>query len=311
MPLHPSHSSKVHEPLKSLMSQAVIHSPCPVMITDAAGGIEYVNPLFTQLTGYSLEEIKGKTPRILKSSHTPLSLHQNLWRTILSGAIWRGEICNKRKSGEEFWELISINSIKDARGAVTHFVSVWQDITARKVHDEEVLHQKQVFENQSQHDELTGLFNRRHIFLALEREFTRACRYERPLSGMMIDVDDFKQLNDRYGHLTGDRILRAFAKVLHKSIRTMDILGRYGGDEFLLILPETGIHKAGFIAGRIRKNLQDYQENVMGEFGVLTASIGLVTLDDSCRGDKTLFLEKIDRVLLLAKSAGKNTVVIG
>ncbi len=128
---------------------------------------------------------------------------------------------------------------------------------------------------------------------------------------MMIDIDDFKKINDKYGHPVGDRVIRSFSRVLEDSVRTIDILGRYGGDEFLLILPETLIDDARVVAERIRKSLFDYQQNVMGEFGILTASIGLVAFDDTSRADKTIFLEKIDNVLLAAKRLGKNQVVVG
>ena len=297
--------------MKSLIVESVAQSPCPILITDRAGLIVYVNSRFTQLTGYSLDEIKGKTPRVLKSFKTPPEIYADLWSTIVSGRVWHGEICNRKKNGEEFWELISISSLKDPGGTITHFTGIWQDVTGRKRRDEEEHRQKEGFEKQSRTDDLTGIYNRRHIFVELEREIERAIRYERPLSGMMIDVDDFKKINDRYGHLTGDRVLRSFTRILEDSIRKIDILGRYGGDEFLLILPETRIEEARMVAERIRKSLQDYQENVAGEIFVLTASIGLVAFDESCRGDKTLFLEKIDHVLLAAKRAGKNTVVVG
>ncbi len=306
-----SHSARLDEGLKSLMAQGVIHSPCPMMITDREGLIEYVNPIFTELTGFSLEEVKGQTPRVLKSSKTPLSVHEDLWRTILSGHIWHGEVCNRKKSGEEFWESIYINCIKDSQGTITHFVAVWQDVTVHKKHDEEERFEKKGLEKQSRTDDLTGIYNRRHIFVELERESERALRYKRSLSGMMIDVDDFKKINDHYGHLTGDSVLQTFARILEDSIRTIDILGRYGGDEFLVILPETKIEEARIVAERVQKNLREYQENILGEFGILTASIGLVAFDESCRSDKTIFLEKIDKVLLAAKRAGKNTVVIG
>lgn len=296
---------------QSLLASAVYFSPFPVLITDHEGLIEYVNPMFTQLTGYPLCELKGKTPRILKSSQTPLAVHQQLWSTILAGRIWSGEVCNRKKTGQEFWESISIHSIKDANGAITHFVSVWQDITKRRKHDESEKAEKEVFEKQSRTDDLTGLYNRRHIFVELEREIQRAVRYKRDLAGMMIDLDHFKQINDQYGHVIGDRVLCSFARLLEKSIRTIDILGRYGGDEFLLILPETRFDAARAIAERIQKTLNDYQKNVLWEFENVTASIGLVVLDESCRGNKSLFFEKIDNVLLLAKRAGKNTIVIG
>lgn len=304
-------NSGLPDELKSLILSAVIYSPTPIIITNLNGNIEYVNPIFTQLTGYSFEEIKGKTPAVLKSFKTPASVYEDLWDTILAGRVWHGEICNKRKNGEEFWESISINAIKDCQGCITHFVGVWRDVSVRKQHEAEVLEQKQYFEKQSQTDELTGICNRRRIFAELEKELERACRYSRPLAGMMIDVDNFKKMNDQYGHLTGDRILKTFARVLGKSIRLTDILGRYGGDEFLLVLPETNLEEAKRVAERIRKNLRDYQEQVMDQFGIVTASIGLVVIDGFRPENKATFLDRIDKVLLLAKQAGKNTVVVG
>jgi diguanylate cyclase (GGDEF)-like protein/PAS domain S-box-containing protein len=295
--------------LKSLLAAAVHFSPFPILITDREGVIGYVNPMFAQITGYTLDELKGKTPRILKSSQTSLVVHEELWATILSGRIWSGEVCNKKKNGEEFWESISIHSIKDANGSITHFVSIWQDITKRRKYDESERLEKETYEKQSRTDDLTGLYNRRHIFVELEREVQRALRYKRSLVGMMLDIDNFKQINDQYGHFIGDRVIRSFARVLEKSVRTIDILGRYGGDEFLLILPETGSKEARVIAERIQKNVHDYQTHVLIEFGSFTTSIGLVALDESCRGSKALFFEKIDNVLLLAKRAGKNTIV--
>lgn len=294
-----------------LLGRGVMASACPIMITDRHGLIVYVNPVFTSLTGYSLEELQGKTPRVLKSPQTPLLVHEDLWRTILSGKPWHGELCNFRKNGQEIWESISINAIRDDAGEITHFVGVWQDITGRRERDETSRAEKETFKKQSRTDDLTGLYNRRHIFVELGREVERATRYKRPLSGMMIDIDDFKKINDERGHLLGDRVVRTFARILEDSVRTIDILGRYGGDEFLLILPETPISEALTVAQRIRQNVINYHRNIMAEIGTLTVSIGLVEFDDTCRADKTLFLEKIDNVLLTAKRAGKNQVIIG
>lgn len=308
---HVDNYSPADQTDQSLLASAIVFSPFAVMVTDREGLIEYVNPMFTQITGYALSELKGKTPRVLKSPKTPLAVHQDLWRTILDGRIWSGEVCNRKKGGEEFWESIAIHSIKDANGVIAHFVSVWQDITKRRKHDESELLEKEIFEKQSRTDDLTGLYNRRHIFVELEREIQRAVRYKRDLAGMMIDIDNFKQINDQFGHVIGDRVLCSFSRIIEESIRTIDILGRYGGDEFLIILPETQVEEARIIAQRIQKNLNEYQKNVMSEFVNFTASIGLVILDESCRGNKNIFFEKIDNVLLLAKRAGKNTIVVG
>lgn len=297
--------------LTKLLARGMAASACPVIITDRQGLIVYVNPMFTAKTGYRLEELRGQTPRVLQSPQTPLLLHEDLWNIITAGRPWYGELCNRRKNGEEFWEAIAINGIKDDQGVITHFVGVWQDITQRKKDDDKSEEEKVLLQKQSRTDDLTGLYNRRHIFVELEREFERALRYKRPLSGMMVDIDDFKKINDHYGHLMGDRIVRTFAKILEDSVRTIDILGRYGGDEFLLILPETPLDEARYVAERIRKNVNSYRENVTGEFASLTVSIGLVEFDEACRKDKSLFIEKIDNVLLKAKRAGKNQVVIG
>lgn len=303
--------SELDKASQSLLASAVFYSPFPVLITDREGLIQYVNPMFTQITGYALSELKGKAPHVLKSSQTPLATHQQLWKTILAGGIWSGEVCNKKKSGEEFWESIAIHSIKDVRGEITHFVSVWEDATNRKNQDDKNQLEKKNLEKQSRTDDLTGLFNRRHIFAELEKEVHRAVRYKRDLSGMMIALDNFKQINDQYGHAIGDRVLYSFARMLEKSVRTMDVLGRYGGDEFLIILPETGLSSARVIAERIQSVSSNYQKQVLWEFENISVSIGLVALDESCRGDKNLFFEKIDNVLLLAKRTGKNTIVLG
>jgi diguanylate cyclase (GGDEF)-like protein/PAS domain S-box-containing protein len=115
-----------------MFSQAVEQSPASIVITDPTGAIEYVNPLFTRLTGYTLEEAIGKSPRILKSGKVPQETYQELWETISNGGEWRGELCNKKKNGELYWESASISSVRDTAGAITHFLAVKEDITERK-----------------------------------------------------------------------------------------------------------------------------------------------------------------------------------
>jgi polar amino acid transport system substrate-binding protein len=118
------------------LSQATANSPASVVITDKNGTIEYVNPTFSEVTGYSAEEAVGQNPRVLKSGDLPESFYKELWGTILSGKIWRGELINKRKNGEEFWESASISPIFDDEGEITHFVAVKQDIMERKAVEE-------------------------------------------------------------------------------------------------------------------------------------------------------------------------------
>lgn len=120
------------------LSLAVEQSPCTVVITDKAGFIEYVNPKFTSLTGYSMAEALGMNVRALKSEHTERAVYQDLWHTITSGREWHGEFCNQKKNGELYWESASISPLLDPQGAVTHFVAVKEDITARKQSEFEI-----------------------------------------------------------------------------------------------------------------------------------------------------------------------------
>jgi len=114
------------------LSEAVEHSPITVMITDKKGTIEYVNPSFSEVTGYSAKEAIGQNPGILKSGNHPNSFYKDLWKTILSGKTWRGQILNRKKNDDEFWESTSISGILNEKGDITHFVAVKQDITERK-----------------------------------------------------------------------------------------------------------------------------------------------------------------------------------
>lgn len=114
------------------LSRAVEQSPASIIITNRSGAIEYVNPKFVELTGYALEDVLGKNPRLLRSGQTPVQEYTRLWQTILNAGVWRGELCNRKKSGELYWELAAISGIVDDTGAVAHFVSVQEDITERK-----------------------------------------------------------------------------------------------------------------------------------------------------------------------------------
>jgi PAS domain S-box-containing protein len=134
---------RAEEQLRKL-SHAVEQSPVSVIITDTAGRIEYVNPKFSESTGYSLEEVMGKTPRFLKSGETPLSSYRDLWETITSGNEWRGELHNRKKTGELYWELASISPIRDGEGAITHYIAVKEDITEQKKLESQLRHSQKM-----------------------------------------------------------------------------------------------------------------------------------------------------------------------
>ena len=157
-------------------------------------------------------------------------------------------------------------------------------------------------------DELTGQYNRRHILLELDREIERARRYKHTLAGIMIDVDDFKKYNDRYGHLFGDEILKEATGVFDHCIRTIDVLGRYGGDEFIILLPEATPETAKVVAERIQKAVSEHTFEHKKKRLKVTVSIGIHFFSDLTNIDKNDFIEKIDQALYTAKTAGKNRV---
>ena len=165
-----------------------------------------------------------------------------------------------------------------------------------------------ILKNQSIMDDVTGLYNHQHILEEIEKEIERAKRQHRSLCGIMVDIDNFKGINDVHGHLVGDLVLREMAFVLKVSVRKIDIVGRYGGDEFIVVLPETPYESAKTVAERIQENARQYPFKTKTAHTSLTASIGLWLFDDLTHLDSSIFVEKVDEAMYKAKSAGKNRI---
>ncbi len=225
---HGIHSHHQASELRNL-SQAVEQSPVSVMITDSKGNIEYVNPRFTKVSGYSAEEVRGKNPRLLKSNHIPSAVYGDLWSTISSGQIWQGELQNRSKQGRLFIEYATISPVFDAQGRITHFMAVKEDITERKAFEERLW-------QQTNFDPLTKLPNRALLLDRLEQAMARAHSENSKIALLLIDLDNFKTVNDSLGHEVGDEFLLHVAKRLQGLVREGDTLARIGGDEFALIL---------------------------------------------------------------------------
>jgi diguanylate cyclase (GGDEF)-like protein/PAS domain S-box-containing protein len=287
----------------TFFARVLEQSPAPMIITDLKGSIMHVNAKFLEFTGFKKQELMGKNAHVLSDNKTPIEVYQELWKDISNGKTWQGELLNRRKNGEAYWELISIAPLKDEGGATTHFIGVWQDATACKQREENL-------EKEAAFDELTGAFNRRYILRSIKSEHDRMTRYNRTLSGIMVDLDNFKMINDEYGHLTGDAVLKTFVRMMKATLRTTDIVGRYGGDEFIVILPETDLKTVSLIAERIKKMLSEYAWNILGlrkEFG---ASFGVFSPQSVNPENMQNFIANIDEALLQAKSKGKNQIII-
>ncbi len=280
------------------LSLAVKQSPAAVVITNLQGAIEYINPKFTRITGYTLDEVRGRNPRILQSGNMPPEVYKNLWETISLGQEWHGELENKRKDGSLFWELASISPVRDKTGNITHFIGVKEDITERKRYEERLRHM-------ATHDELTGLANRALLQERLAQSLVRVYGSNRQVAVLLLDLDRFKVINDSLGHDFGDKLLGAVAKRLSEVVRTGDIIARLGGDEFVVLLPEVDeTSTAALVANKLLQRLAA-PFIIDGREIIVTASMG-ICLSSPKNDDGPTLIRNADIAMYRAKSAGNN-----
>ena len=281
------------------LTLSVDSSPIVVIITDKTGIIEYVNQKFTEVTGYSRDEVIGKKPKILATKETARDVYQKLWSTILAGKEWRGELLNRKKSGKKYWASEVIFPISNDRGDITHFVSLHEDITESKKISEQLSYQ-------ATHDMLTGLINRNEFDRRLERILLsiRDNFVEHALCYM--DLDQFKVINDTCGHIAGDELLRILSGILQKRIRKRDSLARLGGDEFAVLMEHCTLDQARKVAGELIKEVRDFRFSWEGKSFSIGISIGLVPIS---QGDSvTEILKRADIACYAAKDAGRNRI---
>ncbi len=301
---------RVEQDLRKL-SQAVEQSPASVVITTAEGNIEYVNPKFVEVTGYSEKEVAGRNPRFLKSGQMGPELYEDLWRTVSAGREWRGELHNKKKNGELYWDYSAISPIKAADGTITHFLAVNEDITLRKEYEERLLHQ-------ANFDDLTGLPNRVLALDRLSQALARAEREHWNVALVFVDLDNFKNVNDTLGHAAGDELLMEAAQRLQSSVRKtdtvsrlgdeerFDTVARIGGDEFLIILPDLGAPVYAEVVARKILDACSKPFTLNGHDVFVTASVGLTVYPADGRDPQTL-MQNADAAMYRAKEIGRNT----
>ncbi|WP_316980300.1 EAL domain-containing protein [Shumkonia mesophila] len=281
------------------LSKVVEQSSSLVLITDAHGHIEYVNPRFEEVSGYALADVAGKTPGVLKSGNTPDTVYQELWGAIKQGREWRGEFCNRKKNGSLFWEYAIISPIKGEDGGITHYVAVKEDLTVRKAYEERLL-------RQAHYDALTDLPNRALAMDRLSQALGRARHGNRVVALMCVGIDDFKRINGTFGHAAGDDVLIEVADRLRAAIEDSGTIARLEGDVFSIIFPdlEAGIHAE--IASRRVINALAEPFFIDGQEIILTASIGQ-TLFPTDGIEPQVLLRNAQSALQRAKSAGRNT----
>jgi diguanylate cyclase (GGDEF)-like protein/PAS domain S-box-containing protein len=206
-------------------------SPVAIVVTDSSGSILRVNPAFVQLSGYSAIEARGRKTNLLRSGLHDDRFYQELWEALIHKGHWNGEIWNRHRNGEIRRHEIWITGVLDANEQISSFVSVYRDVTEQHSIQEQIRHL-------ATHDPLTGLPNRALLMDRLDQALALARRNRHKLGIIFIDLNGFKPINDEFGHLVGDQLLKQVAQRLKECVRKSDTLCRQGGDEFVLLAPE-------------------------------------------------------------------------
>ena len=268
-----------------------------IVVTDANNRFITVNPAFTKTTGYTLEEVIGKTPKILKSGKQSSEFYASMWKDLNTNGQWDGELSNRRKNGEIYIEWLSIRAIYNHDNTVKMYVATFSDITEKKRADE-------IIWKQANYDVLTNLPNRRLFDDRLKHEIKIANRSKKLLALLFIDLDYFKDVNDNYGHEIGDMLLISVASRITETLRATDTVARIGGDEFAAILPqienESDISK---VANLIIEKLS-MPFNLNGIDVNISASIGIAIYPKDGTAAKEL-LKYADKAMYKAKKDGK------
>jgi diguanylate cyclase (GGDEF)-like protein/PAS domain S-box-containing protein len=281
-----------------LYANVIEHSGEAIMITDQQNRIVAINPSLTELTGYTLEDLRGKDPRILSSGHTTRETYESMWQSLRESDYWQGELWDRRKDGSAYPKWAAISVIRNDKGEATNYIASFTDISERKAAEERI-HQL------AHHDALTGLFNRFSLESRLEQALLSARRENGQLTVMFIDMDRFKIINDTLGHHAGDALLVEVAQRLQVSVRESDIVARLGGDEFIIVLTNMA---AGMAAAPIATSLiqtlgRPYQ--IEGKTVHSTPSIG-ISLFPADGEDVDTLLKNADTAMYHAKEQGRN-----
>lgn len=289
-----------HQAQEELRLAALVYQSSfeAMMVVDAENRIVAVNPAFTDITGYSAEEVVGRDPKLLSSRSQDEAFYKAMWAAIITTGRWQGEIWNQHKVGNEYAEWLTINTIYDETGKVNRRVALFSDITEKKKADALIW-------NQANYESLTGLPNRRLFADRLEQGLKTAHRNKHHLALLFLDLDRFKEVNDTLGHHMGDILLVEAARRIKCCVRESDTVARVGGDEFTVILAELNdVSNIGRVSHGIIESLSEPFQ-LGDEKAFISASIGITVYPDDATQAEEL-LKNADQAMFAAKQGGRN-----
>jgi diguanylate cyclase (GGDEF)-like protein len=300
--------------LSALLMRDIVLSENGIAVLDPQNVFLFHNPAFAGMFGFSGQSMVGRSYDYLMEQVYVQGTGPRIQSPTLEG--WLDQVNSKQRSArfrsfevdlvDGRWLLLT-EQVHDSG----ELVLLCSDVTRQKGVELELLAAQEELERLAHTDELTGVPNRRHFLSVLENELLRARRYRHPLCLAMLDLDHFKNINDRYGHAGGDKVLRHFTTFLRQRLRAVDVLGRLGGEEFALLLPETGADEALFVLRRIMEQLAQAADSDGGVPGLrYTFSGGLATLTDQDPADSEWMLGQADAAMYRAKAAGRNRIEV-
>lgn len=268
-----------------------------IIICDANNVIVDLNPAFTRITGYERDDVLGRSPNLLNSGRQDATFYASMWDTLQKTGAWHGEIWNRHKSGVVYPELLTISTVRDPLGKITHYIGVFSDITILKAHESEL-------ERNANYDALTGLPNRRLLCDRIKQAIAQTKRSGKFMAVCFLDLDGFKAVNDRLGHQAGDVLLVEISRRFESCMRDNDTVARLGGDEFAIVLQDLEYSEDYDIA--LKRILMAAESPLVIENQSVTvsASIG-VTLVPQDGSDVDMLLRHADHAMYQAKQAGK------
>lgn len=290
---------KVFENKLKLSASVFKNAGEAIMITNLNGIISDVNDTFTKITGYNKEEVIGKKTNILNSGKQNRDYYENMWEILNSIGSWSGELCDKKNNGESFIGSLIINAVYDNLGNPSHFVALLSDITAIKEYEDSL-------KNIAHFDQLTKLPNRVLLADRIENKMIHTRRHKQHLGVVFLDLDEFKEINDTYGHDIGDKVLIYLAKEMKQALREVDTLARIGGDEFVAVLSE--LNEISDALPIILRLLEAASKEIkINDIKIkVSASLGVTFYPQNQIVNADLLLRQADQAMYQAKLSGKN-----